>query len=32
VNTAVNHVNEISGKNRDAIDALLSEVSKFKVE
>jgi len=32
VNTAVNHVNEISGKNRDAIDSLLSEVSRFKVD
>jgi len=32
VNTAVHHVNEISGKNRDAIDSLLKEVSRFKVE
>jgi methyl-accepting chemotaxis protein len=32
VNIAVNHVNDISGKNRDAIDALLKEVSRFKVE
>jgi len=32
VNVAVNHVNEISTKNRDAIDALLKEVSRFKVE
>ena len=32
VNTAVHQVNEISGKNRDAIDALLKEVSRFKVE
>jgi len=32
VNTAVNHVNEISVKNRDAIDALMKEVSRFKVE
>ena len=32
VNIAVHHVNEISGKNRDAINALLKEVSRFKVE
>jgi len=32
MNVAVHHVNEISGKNRDAIDALLKEVSRFKVE
>ena len=32
VNLAVHHVNEISGKNRDAIAALLNEVSRFKVE
>jgi methyl-accepting chemotaxis protein len=32
MNIAVNHVNEISGKNRDAIDVLLKEVSRFKVE
>jgi methyl-accepting chemotaxis protein len=32
MNVAVNHVNEISGKNRDAIDVLLKEVSRFKVE
>jgi methyl-accepting chemotaxis protein len=32
INTAVNHVNEISGKNREAIDALTREVSRFKVE
>jgi len=32
VNVAVNHVNEISVKNRDAIDALIKEVSRFKVE
>ena len=31
VNTAVNHVNEISGKNREGIDILLKEVSRFKV-
>jgi len=32
MNVAVNHVNEISGKNREAIDVLLREVSRFKVE
>ena len=32
INTAVNHVNEISGKNRQGISALINEVSKFKVE
>jgi methyl-accepting chemotaxis protein len=32
VNVAVNHVNEISGKNRQAIDTLIQEVSRFKVE
>jgi methyl-accepting chemotaxis protein len=32
MNVAVHHVNEISGKNRDAIAALLNEVSRFKVE
>jgi len=32
VNIAVNHVNEISAKNREAIDSLLKEVSLFKVE
>jgi methyl-accepting chemotaxis protein len=31
VNVAVNHVNEISGKNREAINALLKEVARFKV-
>jgi hypothetical protein len=31
-NVAVNHVNEISGKNREGIDTLMREVSKFKVE
>jgi methyl-accepting chemotaxis protein len=31
VNTAVNHVNGISGKNREAIFYLLREVSRFKV-
>jgi len=32
VNTAVNNVNEISGKNRESIETLIREVSKFKVE
>jgi len=32
INTAVNQVNEISGKNREGIDMLMREVSKFKVE
>jgi methyl-accepting chemotaxis protein len=32
MNVAVNHVNEISGKNREATDILLKEVSRFKVE
>jgi len=32
VNVAVNHVNEISGQNREGIDTLLREVSRFKVE
>ena len=31
INQAVNHVNEISGKNREAIDLLIQEVSRFKV-
>jgi methyl-accepting chemotaxis protein len=32
VNIAVNHVNEISVKNREGIDSLMREVSRFKVE
>jgi methyl-accepting chemotaxis protein len=32
VNVAVNNVNEMTVKNRDAIDVLLKEVSCFKVE
>jgi methyl-accepting chemotaxis protein len=32
INTAVNQVNEISGKNRDGIEMLMGEVKKFKVE
>ena len=31
INTAVNHVNEISGRNRQGIDSLIREVSRFKV-
>jgi methyl-accepting chemotaxis protein len=31
INIAVNHVNEISGINRDGIKALMNEVSRFKV-
>ncbi|MCL2127279.1 MAG: methyl-accepting chemotaxis protein [Treponema sp.] len=32
INAAVNHVNELSGKNRSAIDVLIRELSRFKVE
>jgi len=32
INIAVNQVNEISGKNREGIQTLLKEVSRFKVE
>ncbi|MHC6203071.1 methyl-accepting chemotaxis protein [Breznakiellaceae bacterium SP9] len=32
INTAVNHVNSISGQNKETIDVLVKEVSKFKVE
>jgi len=32
MNVAVHHVSEISGKNSEAIDILLKEVSRFKVE
>jgi methyl-accepting chemotaxis protein len=32
INVAVHHVNEISNKNREGIDTLIQEVSKFKVE
>jgi len=32
INTAVNHVNNISGQNRDGIDKLMKEVARFKVE
>ena len=32
INTAVNRVNDLSGKNRENIDNLIKEVSRFKVE
>jgi methyl-accepting chemotaxis protein len=32
INVAVHHVNDISSKNRDDINALITEVSRFKVE
>jgi len=32
INLAVNHVNEISVKNREEIAILIKEVSRFKVE
>jgi methyl-accepting chemotaxis protein len=32
VNVAVNHVNELSGRNREGITNLMIEVSRFKVE
>jgi methyl-accepting chemotaxis protein len=32
VNVAVNNVNDMTEKNREAIDGLLKEVSRFKVE
>jgi methyl-accepting chemotaxis protein len=32
INVAVNRVNEISGKNRDGINVLIQEVSRFKVD
>jgi methyl-accepting chemotaxis protein len=32
INVSVNHVNTISGKNKENIDVLVGEVSKFKVE
>ncbi|QQO09886.1 methyl-accepting chemotaxis protein [Breznakiella homolactica] len=32
INTAVNRVNEISGENKEHIDTLVREVSRFKVE
>jgi len=32
INVAVHQVNDLSGKNRDGIDSLMREVSRFKVE
>ena len=32
INVAVHYVNEISNKNRDGIDVLLKEISRFKIE
>jgi methyl-accepting chemotaxis protein len=32
INAAVNQVNALSGKNRDTIDVLVREVSRFKVD
>jgi methyl-accepting chemotaxis protein len=32
INVAVTRVNEISGNNKDSIDILVKEVSRFKVE
>ncbi len=32
INIAVNHVNEISAKNRESIEMLVEEVSRFKIE
>jgi methyl-accepting chemotaxis protein len=32
INSAVNRVNELSGQNRENIDALVREVSRFKIE
>ena len=32
INTAVTHVNDLSGKNRQGIESLIKEVSRFKVE
>jgi methyl-accepting chemotaxis protein len=32
INVAVNQVNTLSGKNKDTIDGLVAEVSKFKIE
>ncbi|MDR3147852.1 MAG: methyl-accepting chemotaxis protein, partial [Treponema sp.] len=32
INVAVNRVNEISGNNKESIDVLVKEVSRFKVE
>lgn len=32
INAAINHVNQISAKNREAIAALINEVARFKIE
>jgi methyl-accepting chemotaxis protein len=32
INTAVHHINELSNKNREAINRLTKEVARFKVE
>jgi methyl-accepting chemotaxis protein len=32
VNVAIHRVNELTGQNRDNIDILVKEVSKFKIE
>jgi methyl-accepting chemotaxis protein len=32
INVAINHVNEISNKNREGVDTLMREVSRFKIE
>jgi methyl-accepting chemotaxis protein len=32
INNAVNEVNDVSNKNRKAIDILIKEVSRFKVD
>jgi methyl-accepting chemotaxis protein len=32
INTAVTQINDLSGKNKDNIDILVKEVSRFKVE
>ncbi|MCL2066147.1 MAG: methyl-accepting chemotaxis protein [Treponema sp.] len=32
INSAVSHINELSSKNRNSIDLLMQEVSRFKVE
>jgi len=32
INVAVNHVNEISNKNRNSVNVLFKELAKFKVE
>jgi methyl-accepting chemotaxis protein len=32
INVAVHHVNEISNKNKASINALIREVSRFKIE